>query len=165
MDITDQSKQVSNFCSGVSNETVPIAKKEVTPVIFHVDSALLVSPRSHIFIVWLFHLCNNFSLSSAAVAARASHGTQVCWFLVPWHVPEHWVTSFFVLRFHRELLLSGSQLQGRVGEEGIKKQHLNSYKIFLSLFKPRKAGTSPYLHCFLLFHSLPKEPPNSNAAG
>lgn len=48
MNITDQSKQVSNFSMGVSNEAVPISKKEVTPVLFHVDSAIPVSPL-HIF--------------------------------------------------------------------------------------------------------------------
>lgn len=78
MDITDQSKQVSDFCSGVSNETMPVSKKEVTPVIFHVDNALLVTLLSHVFIVWLFNLCNDLSLLCAVVAAKASHGTQVC---------------------------------------------------------------------------------------
>lgn len=48
MNITDQSKQVSNFSMGVSNEAVPISKKEVTPALFHIDSAIPVSPP-HIF--------------------------------------------------------------------------------------------------------------------
>lgn len=90
MDITDQWKQVSDFCPGVRNGTVSTSKKEVTPSIFHVNNALLVKPPYHIFIALLFNLCNNFSLLSAAVAA---HRTQVWRLLVPWHVPELWVTS------------------------------------------------------------------------
>lgn len=50
MNITDQSKQVSNFSMGVSNKAVPVSKKEVTPVLFHMDSAIPVSPLPHLIL-------------------------------------------------------------------------------------------------------------------